>query len=462
MSLDSLHIDVLLCILALTDVSTILSLSQVNRAFYSVAYTKSLWLSVVRDLTARGLIDAPPDEILREFSTHALIGEIRRVVVGPHTFSKASLDPPTLARKINVPLRTDEATFDEVELLPGGKYLIIAPEVSPLASRIECWEVSSRRRVWTWPGRSGYFISSRALDFCGNRGICCLTVSAIDTDSIHMLILKIDLETWESYEIFQFPVPAFQWRIRGDFVACQTLNNGAMNVVLFNWRSGEFVQFRRRTADGTVNHALCSEHIAIVDEDRRQLHFCPFSSFASFWRPLAGFDPNGDHITTGTMKSHHIMLANKGKSHMLTIVESPLTERSYDVVIDFVEYRSQSLALSLVDWGFYFLGKLAFPPKDHVCFMQHRYRLTFSPEAPSSPSSPQMILKPASPSQARASRYTISDFAVLFYRTQPKALSSTKRSVTWPDGEVPEKLKMMPSNALLAHYPDRIMICYYL
>ncbi|KAJ7176359.1 hypothetical protein C8R43DRAFT_557731 [Mycena crocata] len=362
MPLDSLHIDVLLYIFSLTDVSTILSLSRVNRALYSIAYTKSLWLSVVKELAARGLIDVPPDEILREFSTHALIGEIRRVVVGPHTFSKTSRDPPTLARKINVPVRADRPTFDRAELLPGGKYLIISPEVSALASRIECWEVSSRRRVWAWPGRSGYFISSRELDFCGNRGLCCLTVRAIDTfDSVHTLILKIDLETWESYEIFQFPVHAFHWRISGDFVACQTLQNGAMNVVLFNWRSEDFVQLRRPTPDPLKIHALCSEHIAILEGGNgRQLYLCPFSAFANLWRPLSEFEPNEASITTTTVLSHRIILdrTSEGDFRSVEIIECPLTADSYGVLLTFAE-RHKFVEVPLVDWGFYFLGKLA-------------------------------------------------------------------------------------------------------
>ncbi|KAJ6566618.1 hypothetical protein B0H19DRAFT_1257816 [Mycena capillaripes] len=78
MQFDQLNSDVLLDILAFTDVSTILSLSQ-------IATSKQLWISAASCLSSRRLIYLPSDVNLEFFSTLALVDEVKGTVVGPRT-----------------------------------------------------------------------------------------------------------------------------------------------------------------------------------------------------------------------------------------------------------------------------------------------------------------------------------------------------------------------------------------
>ncbi|KAJ7108370.1 hypothetical protein C8R43DRAFT_1044198 [Mycena crocata] len=61
MFLHGLVTDVLLRIFEFTDVTTILSLSRVNKSFHEISKTKQLWIRIVQRLGAEGL-DAPPDQ----------------------------------------------------------------------------------------------------------------------------------------------------------------------------------------------------------------------------------------------------------------------------------------------------------------------------------------------------------------------------------------------------------------
>ncbi|KAF7358852.1 hypothetical protein MSAN_01225200 [Mycena sanguinolenta] len=73
MTFTGLNTDVLLQILADTDVYTILSISRVNRALHEVTSLRHLWLSVVLDLSHRRLIDAPPAETLSTLTKDELV-----------------------------------------------------------------------------------------------------------------------------------------------------------------------------------------------------------------------------------------------------------------------------------------------------------------------------------------------------------------------------------------------------
>ncbi|KAJ6566914.1 hypothetical protein B0H19DRAFT_1138871 [Mycena capillaripes] len=172
MSFDLLGADVLLQIFGLTDVYTIMSLSRVNRPFHEIVSVKQLWLSVVRNLSLTRLIDAPGDETLQTFSTEDLIGEVRRVVDGPRTWSSASLLPPTVLRNFNLPLASNSLDTGQPKLLSGGTHMLVYVPGSRanFPSGIEYWEVHTGRRMWEW-GRRDYFVDHVASKFCA--GVAC-------------------------------------------------------------------------------------------------------------------------------------------------------------------------------------------------------------------------------------------------------------------------------------------------
>ncbi|KAJ6578267.1 hypothetical protein B0H19DRAFT_1253525 [Mycena capillaripes] len=87
MPFESLGDDILLHLLSLCDVYTVLSIWAINKSLRSVSLTKQLWLSLMRDLRFRGLLDLPSAEELENYSTVKLVGIIKRIVFGPNVWS---------------------------------------------------------------------------------------------------------------------------------------------------------------------------------------------------------------------------------------------------------------------------------------------------------------------------------------------------------------------------------------
>ncbi|KAJ7167297.1 hypothetical protein C8R43DRAFT_1160767 [Mycena crocata] len=508
MTLDSLAVDILLSIFALTDISTVLSLSQVNRAFYAVVNTKHLWLSIVRDLAARGLIDAAPDDILREFSTHALIGEIRRVVVGPHTWSKVSIDPPTLARKITLPIKHwDRYRFDDTQLLCGGKYLILTNS----DQLIEWWDVYAGRRVWARPKKEGIYLARYLLHFRGSWAIFCPELESFAGRLFQ--ISRVDVETGQSFDILRASTRMSARQISGDFIACKMHEGDHMDdIVLVNWRLEEFVQLRGLTEKSIF--ALCRGHIAFFAEGPGgEVYLFPFSSFSGLWRPCSGFNLDVASINVATLASQHLSLdimvdsTSEGECRGMEIVKSPLWEDSYELVVTIRETQPAStplpdllnhlatdimllilpgyIPLRTLVMGFAFnFGIFMLKQLTHQIFTRRKsqppisnepsrekdvayhYRLTIPPEA----SVPVLTFKSISDPEPRIlleftpAGYYVHRSTILFI---PKdgGKTSFRREIpnsSWPNEEKPLEATVTPSNAVLAWYSDRVVVCYYL
>ncbi|KAJ7282407.1 hypothetical protein C8J57DRAFT_1499404 [Mycena rebaudengoi] len=123
--LDRLLTDVVLYVLAFTDVYTILSLSQVNKFFYSITLAKQLWIPIVRDLVMRGLSDFLADEDLGELSVEALVEEVKRAVAGPRSWLPESRADPTICREINLEYASGGwDRFQRARWLPGGRHIL--------------------------------------------------------------------------------------------------------------------------------------------------------------------------------------------------------------------------------------------------------------------------------------------------------------------------------------------------
>jgi hypothetical protein len=189
--------DVLIVILIECDVAGVLALSEVgfrrsdqltlltvgshhqtSRFFHHLAFTNTVWHSLVTELVQRGFIDhRSDDEDLKDLSTEQLISIVKRILHGP----KAWADKPSnayseaLRRSLNLfrklvqkPAVEAAAPLGEAKrivlhpeiaqgpamspfaykwnvskLLPGGKYVLFLN-----SARLECWSVFEDRLVW--------------------------------------------------------------------------------------------------------------------------------------------------------------------------------------------------------------------------------------------------------------------------------------------------------------------------
>lgn len=150
-------------------------LAQVNRILHEISSTKQVWLAIVRDLSARRLVDTSPADI-NTLPKDALVDEVRGVVDGPRTWSAKTTTPPKLLRQIILPLDRS-LNGSNTELLPGGVYVLCYFEDSGTES-VECLEVRTARRAWAW-SRPGCNVRSATFDFLLGRSLAvvALTVS---------------------------------------------------------------------------------------------------------------------------------------------------------------------------------------------------------------------------------------------------------------------------------------------
>ncbi|KAJ7029460.1 hypothetical protein C8F04DRAFT_1116471 [Mycena alexandri] len=264
MLFNHLDADVLSHIFALTDVYTILSLSQVNKYFHEISSTKHLWIAIVRGLALRRLVDAPSDEVLKTLSKDALVDEVRRVVCGPRTWSLTSPDPPTLSRQTTISL---QYPYRHAELLPGGIHIVFSL-AGAMGEGVQCWDVHARRQVWSWerPGRQA---REAKFDFRAgeSEAVVALVVSTAITNNNEILVLDVNLITGHSHDLFHLPTGAAfptDMQISGDFLAFRATVDWLdfSFVVLVNWRTADVIVFY--LIYEAQNFSLLPDHIVLV------------------------------------------------------------------------------------------------------------------------------------------------------------------------------------------------------
>ncbi|KAJ6543999.1 hypothetical protein B0H19DRAFT_1380365 [Mycena capillaripes] len=251
--------DVLLKILTHCDAYTVLTISRVNKFFYRIAHTKSLWLSLCADLVAAYLMDENDD--LENFSTVELIRTVKRLVCGPETWSNRSR-APQISRSTSIDI--DIRRRAVVQLLPGGRYIV----VHHLGTRIECWCLDRRKCVWMRPRT----LSCRILFFRvqmvegGQAAIFLWFSHGVGRQIVQ--IVRVSLVTGFSEDLFSmsFPVhantcssPAFV----GDFFSISFRHHGLF-ILLVNWREAKCILFDGKTSKTARASALSANHFFLA------------------------------------------------------------------------------------------------------------------------------------------------------------------------------------------------------
>ncbi|KAJ7171373.1 hypothetical protein C8R46DRAFT_1088255, partial [Mycena filopes] len=353
MLLDQLDHDVLSLIFILSDVYTILSLSRVNKRFHALGRAKHLWISVVRDLYARRLIDAPVDEVLEQCATQTLIDRVRRIVLGPYTWSPKSPIAPTIRRQMSIMLPSPRTRF---EFLPGGRYLVLYL-MKDSDVEVECLEISSERRVWSW-ARAGHQVRYAGFDLDGSgpQGVAYLVFSDNAEPHDQLLILRINFEPGESMELLNLSDPPFSidWisrpQISGDFLVC--LVNGPSPgdeyIVVVNWQSAQFVIMDFNWAQFRLVH----DHLIIIHPSSKDppsvtnhLRIYSIAALVPFWHPLHDFNSSSidDSFRTKPtevpcLASATICAAAPNHHVHLSVAESPLHDgRTHQIIVSLID-----------------------------------------------------------------------------------------------------------------------------
>ncbi|KAJ7018010.1 hypothetical protein C8F04DRAFT_1243590, partial [Mycena alexandri] len=346
--LDRLVTDLVLSVLALTDVYTILSLSRVNKFFHSITLAKQLWIPIVRDLVMRGLSDFPADEDLSIHSAEALVEEVKRAVAGPHTWFPQSQSGPTIYREVKleyaVPGRDGSSS---ARWLPGGRHILFQDSVrvgNIEMTWLRCWEIDAAQRREVWDITCVGTLQAAAFDFrTGSK----LIVSLVLNDGrgfSSILLLEVNLSTGVSSHLFQLgPTIAWPWRMRisDDYMAWQGAAGDSI-IVLINWLSGEFIAFESTEKRATFE--LFPGHILLAYPTSRtstpcSLHLYSIASLDHLWRPVSEFNFN-DHNIRSSLKgvpSVVLNVAGNNKNSPCTIsveaIGCRVHSETYDLVV---------------------------------------------------------------------------------------------------------------------------------
>ncbi|KAJ7496242.1 hypothetical protein B0H11DRAFT_857694 [Mycena galericulata] len=370
--LQQLNTDVLLSILCLTDVYTIVSLSRVNKLFYSITSAKQLWVAVLRDLSSRRLSDLPSDTNFEPYTTDGLINEVKRAVLGPCTWSPHSRIPPTIHRHASIELTRETTTQESfARWLPGGRHIFFYSFLEA-TTVFECWEVHPARKVWAG-FRDGH-VQCVAFDFRPATTVVsvCFALKNAGDHMRHIVLLGVDLSTGRSCELFRLSLdsicPVWDLRISGDCLAW-TGTMAEESVVLVNWRSGKFIAFPSPDERGT--YALSPAHIVLAHPSLAlTLQVYPLTSLESAWRPLSAFNWKSRTDLSGVPAPAILNIAGDTSNNpegyrfygfSLEITACAVRDGTYDLVVVLMDsdsvpqIRPRSASASLWSlWGWIF------------------------------------------------------------------------------------------------------------
>ncbi|KAK7059657.1 hypothetical protein R3P38DRAFT_2837110 [Favolaschia claudopus] len=326
--LNKLPEDILLRILVLTEISTVLTLSQVNSHLHAITSVKQLWVLLTSDLLTRGLIDIPLEDV-SVMSSEDFKAEVKRAVCGPRTWSPDSEDITAPLRRYTVPLEDDRA-FSAV-LLPGGKYLVLHKHTDRSDTHLlECWDVRARRCVWAW-SRIGATFSETRFTICRGTKIVA-SLALIEESSSQLLLLELDLDTGHYREISRIsPFHPFSraFQLVDDYFGCVCSTDMTfppkIKLLLINHQTQQYLTF---------DYSITATDICIVPGYvfLTSTRFEPGSvraysmvSLEPFWQPLAEFDPNNMPSASALAPSsvflvgEHIVRADYSQSQPLEL-----------------------------------------------------------------------------------------------------------------------------------------------
>ncbi|KAJ6537769.1 hypothetical protein B0H19DRAFT_1270180 [Mycena capillaripes] len=340
-TLEGLGQDVLLKILSLSDISTVLYVSRVNRNLRAISLVKQLWILLISDLRSRSFIETPPSD-LSQHTTTQLIDQVKTLVVGPSTWRKDSDTSgevrPQLAAEIKVPFDT-VIRPDSVRLINGGRHIIVAH-----LADLGIWDILEKRRVWSQAGV--------ALRFSVAQDDNTLVVAALRTKKA-LEIFCVDMQSWTLIDNLNVPFSQ-----RGAFLPDKAVAgnivvvNFTAQILLVNWRTREYVFLNELSELQPRVISLIPGYIVI-------LHYCSSTAdpdgpaprllvyalatldFASHWRPLTGLNavPYLPISLLTPLVKHKPLLDNRPikacsfTDAIVSINESPLQRGTYQVLV---------------------------------------------------------------------------------------------------------------------------------
>ncbi|KAK7026931.1 hypothetical protein R3P38DRAFT_978784 [Favolaschia claudopus] len=280
MELRALGQDILLRILIILDVYSLLQVSRLSHFYTDLVHIKQVWLAVLERLGALGRVDLSADKVLDSLTSKEIIEQIKRAVVGPHTWHGQALP------LIDVELSLDLNFLPLVcGLAPGGRYIFAMD-----TQQIQLFTIDSTQPLWSWKvmeqGPEGF---PSLVQIQGLATGPIMSIVAMDLNGgTHILALKLDWESGLSSRILHL--------YTGVTVVCALsvwdnilVFEISAGLLLLNWVRMEYVFWKEPThAEGS--YAFSSGYLFHLTP--LGVCVCPISSFDGLWRSLVDFQPD--------------------------------------------------------------------------------------------------------------------------------------------------------------------------
>ncbi|KAF7297039.1 hypothetical protein MIND_00936400 [Mycena indigotica] len=284
-----LNDDIWIAVLSLCDVSTVLQVALTSRTLHRVSQCRTVWLSVLRDLTARGLVDTLTTAE-DNYSTAAIIKHIRHTVCGPLSSTRSRR-----ILKITPALHSTDpslsAASGSVKLLPGGRYLtVVRPQ------QFDCIDVGTGRRAWSLFGA----VHDYAVEMLNNGHSMRLgtVIRKVGERTSRIGIIDVDIDTGQAKtrlnistglrvnaELEKFS----NTHMNGSFLSTTFKAHAKTFILLLNWRNDEYILFQSDFNDTASSLFTISNHIILATASAFSPHVpvllqWSLKSFRHHWR----------------------------------------------------------------------------------------------------------------------------------------------------------------------------------
>ncbi|KAJ7240515.1 hypothetical protein C8J57DRAFT_1478142 [Mycena rebaudengoi] len=331
--------DILHLILQFCDVYTVVSTTQVNKRFRAIALAKHLWIYLIEDLVAQRLFDLPHDRSLQDHTTAQLIEEVKKLAIGPRTWSRRSRTPPTILRQIKgaewgiFPPRSD-LLLRSLELLPGGKYLAAIHD-----TRIELWHVATCALIWCL--QAGWELYTIKLLEYADTVLFAFEVSESPGT---VKVLSIDLSSGESIEVFAIDLPEGTTlsdapMLCDGFLLCELQGN---LYLLVHWHENQAIVLRNfpptRPYSWANSMNLLPGHIVFTDSDAphsNRVHVYALVSLSGMWQPATSaqlLEASIDLCDVPVVATQELPFIDFDRA-MMRLYKSPLHHDVYKLIV---------------------------------------------------------------------------------------------------------------------------------
>ncbi|KAJ7740455.1 hypothetical protein DFH07DRAFT_839090 [Mycena maculata] len=425
MTFQTMDTDVLLYIIALTDIWTIVSLSRVNKYFNGFCFTKELWIMVIRDLSFRRLLDSPADATWEDFSAGDLVESVKRAVLRPVALDAIPPLYPIIFRQISISLNDLRLESDGLahladgtvfsELLPGGKYIVCRVQFFTHNSVVACWNVHTGRLVWSW-GRPNHTVLDATFDLRGDGSTAVVSILYGSGDDYqYALILEANFDTGDSCDLLSLAVSTRDGRLQlahicGAYVAYvgnsveDFEGNVYPRVLLVNWCTTQFLVL---SCHESPKLGLLPTHMILlfapsgIFATNNHLRVYSIASLHHLWRSISDFTLKNatdvrltDSVNLSVPNNGLLLPTIRVNKTALAITASLVHDEVYEVMVGVQDawFTDPSLTASL--WT-RLIGTTP-PHKKLVCkttLSRYHLFLPIRNEASATPVRPHIVLK---------------------------------------------------------------------